>query len=320
MYFVYPGYSTTVPAYIKALPGYTETRGTSEGLQTWFPDWSNTTYQNFVLDFFTAFSERYDNDARLAFLQVGFGLWAEYHIYDGPMILGQTFPSKTFQASFFNHLASVFHTLTYSVSIDAAETERSPFAVSPSLLELNFGLFDDSFLNQDHDAYNRDCFNFFAFGVRYENAPMGGELSYYTAHDQKTALNPTGPYGVSFEQMAATYHISYMIGNDQPAYQTLTRIKEAGMSTGYRFAITALETTGSQSRGTITNEGIAPIYYDTYVTINGIRSTTSLKGLLPRQALEFTAASGGTTPIVTIESDRLVSGQTIEFAASLANE
>jgi len=320
MYFVYPGYATTVPAYIKALSGYTESTGTSEGLQTWFPDWSNSTFQNFVLDFYTAFSKRYDNDARLAFLQVGFGLWAEYHIYDGPMTLGETFPSKAFQTSFFNHLSSVFQTLAYSVSIDAAETERSPFAVEPSLLALNFGLFDDSFLSEEHDDYNAACFNFFSFNTRYGTSPMGGELSYYTDHDQQAALEPTGPHGVSFEQMAAQYHISYMIGNDQPEYQTLARIREAGMSTGYRFAVTSFESSATESRGTIANNGIAPIYYDAYVTVNGIRSTVSLRGLMPGQSLEFSAASGGDAPTVTIESDRLVTGQTIEFTANLTNE
>ena len=28
------------------------------------------------------FAARYDDDPRIAFLQVGFGLWGEYHIYD----------------------------------------------------------------------------------------------------------------------------------------------------------------------------------------------------------------------------------------------
>lgn len=61
---------------------------------------------------------------------------------------------------------------------------------------------------------------------------MGGELNYYTDHDQQHALDPEGPHGISFEQMAAQYHISYMIGNDQPEYQSMARIEEAGLSTG----------------------------------------------------------------------------------------
>ena len=87
---------------------------------------------------------RYDADPRLAFLQVGFGLWAEDHVYD---------PGE--------RLAS----------------------------------------------------------------PVGGELSYYTDYDQEHALDlPDGPHGVAFETLAAEYNVSYMIGNDQPDYQSWARI------------------------------------------------------------------------------------------------
>jgi hypothetical protein len=109
-----------VPEYIKNISTYNETEGVSEGETTWFPDWTSNVLQGFVLDFYTAFASRYDNDPRLAFLQVGFGLCGEYHIYDGPMVLGSTFPLKEFQGLFIEHMASAFHSLKWSISIDAA--------------------------------------------------------------------------------------------------------------------------------------------------------------------------------------------------------
>lgn len=319
LYFVYPGEQTTVPGYIKNSQGYNETIGTTEGLQTWFPDWSNTMLKNFLINFLSAFAARYDNDPRLAFLQVGFGLWAEYHIYDGPMVLGSTFPDKAFQLTFLNQMDAQFNTLKWNISIDAADTERSPFADTPSLLNLGFGLFDDSFLHKTHHLYNADCFTFFSYQNRYATAPMGGELSYYTNYDQRAALNPSGPYSISFEKLAGKYHISYMIGNDQPLYQTMNRIKTAGMATGYRFRITSFEASTTTSRGQIENRGIAPIYYDAYVAVNGVRSGQSLKGLLPGAAISFTVHTGGVSPSVTIESDRLVAGQTIQYQANLSD-
>ncbi len=39
------------------------------------------------------FAQRYDRDSRLGFLQVGFGSYAEYPLWDGPLKLGTTFPS-----------------------------------------------------------------------------------------------------------------------------------------------------------------------------------------------------------------------------------
>jgi hypothetical protein len=79
-YDTWPGRTTTVPSYIKALPDYHETQAPSEGRPTSFPDWSNAEYQRFILEFYEKFAQKYDRDPRLAFLETGFGLWAEYHI------------------------------------------------------------------------------------------------------------------------------------------------------------------------------------------------------------------------------------------------
>ena len=107
-YFVYPGKEATVPDYIKALPGYEQIHGKSERRETGFADWSHPELKRFTLEFYENLAARYDRDPRLAFVETGFGLWAEYHIYDGPMQLGKTFPDKSFQAEFARHLARVF--------------------------------------------------------------------------------------------------------------------------------------------------------------------------------------------------------------------
>ncbi|HEX7762029.1 MAG TPA: hypothetical protein VF433_00230, partial [Cellvibrio sp.] len=88
-----------------------------EGKNTFIPDWSSTELQAFILDFFTRFAERYDNDPRLAFIQLGFGSYAEYHLYDGNPTLGQNFPGKPFQTTFLNHVASLFSLTPWSISI-----------------------------------------------------------------------------------------------------------------------------------------------------------------------------------------------------------
>lgn len=65
------------------------------------------------------------------------------------------------------------------------------------------------------------------------------------------------------------------------------------------------------------NIGIAPIYYDAFPAIGGVRSPESLKGLLPGEMRTFRVASGGSSPDLAIECDRLVPGQTIEYEADL---
>jgi hypothetical protein len=311
----YVGRPTGVPAFIKALPDYRETVATSEKKRTGFPDWSHPELRRFVLDFFGRFTEKYDRDPRLAFVEVGFGLWAEYHIYDGPMELGTTFPSVAFQREFAMRLGQVFRETPWMVSVDAAG-DHSPFAADVEVLALPFGLFDDSFNHAQHAKGNEP--NWDRLGRdRWKRAPAGGEFSFFEPEDQKEALSAAGPHGVPFERHAAKFHVSFMIGDGQPRFQKPDRIREAGLACGYRFRVTRFESRAGRSVVTIRNTGIAPIYHDAFPAVDGVRAKESLKALLPDQERMFEIAAGGTAPALTIESDRLVPGQRIEYDADL---
>ncbi|MEO9476148.1 MAG: DUF4832 domain-containing protein [Cyclobacteriaceae bacterium] len=311
--FTYPGKKTAVPDYIKALADYNETEGTTEGQTTWFPDWTHQELIDFTIEFYERYAEKYDGDPRLAFVQTGFGLWAEYHIYDGPSIIGETFPSKDFQASFFKHLDTLFVQTNWSISIDAASSTYSPFSADPDLLNINFGLFDDSFMHSTHSGYNTQSWNFFD-RERYKTAPAGGEFSYYSDYDQKNVLNEDiGAYGIAFETFVEDFHMSYINGNDQNRYQSIDRIKDASMYMGYRFKINSFKTASANSIVEIKNVGVAPIYYDAYVTVNGVRATESLKYLSPGENLTCEIASGGSPSTLTIESDYILPTQEIEY-------
>ncbi len=319
-YFVYPGRETTVPLSIKKLADYQETIGTSEGQETHFCDWRHPALQEFVLDFTTQFSRRYDRDPRLAFLQVGFGLWAEYHIYDGPLSMGQTFPSKAFQIRFLQHLNQSCASLPWSISVDAADSEYTPLADSPELLRLNFGLFDDSFLCKEHAKVN--ALNWRALGEnRWQRAPAGGEFSYYTKRDQKQALSDQGPNGEKFESAAARFHLSYIIGSDQPDYQPMQRIAAAGQALGYRFRVTEALLDPPLLKLRVENVGIAPIYRDAYFEYSGKRSAQSLRSLLPGSSLDteihIPADKEWDPTALRIQCEHLVAGQEIQFEAAL---
>jgi hypothetical protein len=314
--YVYVGRLTSVPDYIKDLPDYHETEGISEGQTTWFPDWTNQELKDFTLEFYTKFAEKYDNDPRIAFIEVGFGLWAEYHIYDGPFELGVTFPSKEFQEDFFYHMDTTFVVTPFMISIDAASDKYSPFEEKPELKELHFGLFDDSFMHEEFGKpgeYNTESWNFFDRN-RYKVSPAGGEFSYYTDYDQEHVLDlPDGSHGKPFEYFAKEFHITFIIGNDQPNYQPASRIKQASMASGYMFKVSSFLSKQDSSLVTVKNVGIAPIYYDAFITVDGIRSTVSLKYLLPGDSIICPVSAGGVQPELTITSDRLVEGQEIEF-------
>ena len=316
--YTYVGQQCAVPDYIKAWPGYEETKSKSEGRDTYFPDWRCEELQRFHLEFHKKFAERYDSDPRLAFVQTGFGLWAEYHIYDGPCKIGKTFPSHQFQETFFREMQNYFKETTWSISIDAADAFYSPLNAKKELLEIPFGNFDDSFMHETHHQYNRDCWMFFGED-RYKIGPRGGEFSYYSDYDQRHCLDKEGMYGRTFESQVAEYHMTYILGNDQPGYQTMDRIKEASMSMGYKFEIKDFRVKGNEAAVLITNIGVAPIYRDAYVAVGGVRGEYSLKDLMPGDEVWIHIKGDGVSAqaVPAIECDHLVPGQKIEYKASV---
>lgn len=312
--YTYPGYSCAVPDYIKSWPGYEATNAKSEGRNTEFPDWRCDELQRFHMEFHRRFAERYDKDPRLAFVEIGFGLWAEYHIYDGPCIIGRTFPSHDFQAQFLPKMDEWFQDTPWLFSIDAADSKYAPFHKQKSLLELGFGNFDDSFMCEDWDGYNWSSWSFFGRD-RYKKGPAGGEFSYYSDYDQKHVLDKGGMYGRKFEDVVAKVHMSFIIGNDQPGKQTPERIKEAAMSMGYRFEVQDFRIKEGESASVlIANVGVAPIYRDAFVSVDGVRGAFNLRELMPGDQQWVTISCKATEASrPAIECDHLVKGQKIEF-------
>ena len=317
---------TAVPDYIKALPDYNETYSENPGGDgpTYYADWSNVELQWFTKQFYTDFAAKYDNDPRIAFVQVGFGHWSEYHTYGTPLQLGVNFPTHAYQTEFLTHVNSVFKNIPWSISTDAAATSYTPIARSEALKALDFGLFDDSFMHATHEISQGGGYNERSWialdTTRWKRAPAGGEISYYTRDDQRNFLNPEGMYGITWEEAASKYHITYMIGNDSPNpnnHGTPERMKEASMHCGYSFMIEDYRIKDDSVAIKITNTGIAPIYKDAYVAVGGVRSQESLKHLLPGSSLLIKIKTNNPSSEPTIESDFLVEGQRIEYEADL---
>ena len=316
--YTYPGYSCAVPDYIKEWPGYEATNGKSEGRKTEFPDWRCEELQRFHMEFHRRFAERYDKDPRLAFVETGFGLWAEYHIYDGPCVIGKTFPSHDFQTQFLPKMDEWFQDTPWLFSIDASDNKYAPFHKQKELLDLNFGNFDDSFMCEDWGGYNWSGWKFFGED-RYKKGPAGGEFSYYSDYDQKHVLDKAGMYGRVFEDVVAKVHMTFIIGNDQPGKQSAERIAEAAMSMGYRFEVRDFQVKESEKASVlIANVGVAPIYRDAFVEVEGVRGDLNLRTLMPGDEAWVTIPCKATTasrPVIAC--DHLVAGQEIQYQADI---
>ena len=117
--------------------------------------------------------------------------------------------------------------------------------------------------------------------------------------------------------------MTYIIGNDAPegSYATKDRVYEASSYAGYKFEITGYAVNKISAAIRVKNIGIAPLYHNAYVTVKGVRSEKSLKGLLPGKEATFTVAGieigDKESPEPTITSDKLLEGATIPYKASL---
>ena len=88
---------------------------------------------------------------------------------------------------------------------------------------------------------------------------------------------------------------------------------------GYRFEIRDFcVNPGKSASVLIANVGVAPIYRDAWVAVEGVRGSFNLRGLMPGEStwvqIECNASSSSKP---AIECDHLVKGQKIEYQASV---
>lgn len=324
--YVHPGEKTrgvrgrtAVPDGIRSRGDYHETYARNPGGDgpTYYPDWSCEALKDWTLAFYERFAAKYDRDPRIAFVEVGFGHWAEYHTSGTVTRLGVNFPDRAFQVRFAQKLNEIFVETPWLVSIDAADVERSPLAESVQL-ELGFGLFDDSFMHAKHeiasgDGYSERCWR--AFGLdRWQYAPAGGEISYYSRNDQRKFLSPAGIHGVTWEAAAAKYHVTFMTANDsmRGSYATADRFASAADACGYHIKV--VSRTWSAEKGleaTLANDGVAPVYHRVFPTADGVRCAEPLGRLLPGAAKAFSFPTAGSDAEIELDSDKLPKGMTI---------
>lgn len=312
--------ATAVPQYIKDMDDYKETSNSVEGSKTYYADWRHDELKWFTKQFITDFNAKYATDPRIAVVQLGFGHWSEGHIYGTELQLGVNFPSKAYQKEYFLHVANTLE-IPWGMSIDGGDSYYSPVAEDEELLALEFGAFDDSFMHEGHElasgsGWNEMCWDGIGKEYRWIKGICGGEISYYTSNDQKNFLNPAGMYGWTWEAASAKYHISYMLANNAPGskHATVDRFREAGIASGYTFRVSDCRTNGTETRFTVSNQGIAPIYRDAYFTIGNTQSEVSLRGLLPGKGIEIVIPVGLTkAEDLQIVSPYILPSQKIDF-------
>ena len=293
-----------------------------------FPDWSNPALPQFIISFYEALAARYpDQSCGLGYVEVGFGLWGEYHIdfdnlsnfsstdCDTPEeSLGRLFPAKVDQRAMLSAIGDALTTIPWGISIDAADTDFCPYdadelpAGSPA-----FGLFDDSLLHEEWEDTNYGNWEYFYSA--YPARMNGGEFSYYTDDDQEHALDADGPNGVSLAKAARDCCISFVIGDGQSDYVTADALAAAGRQLGYALTIEDSNVSGDRVTITVRNTGCGVVPCNLYAAFGTVQSSSSLKGLLPGSSRILTITISNPDPAdFHITSPVLLPGQVVAYA------
>ncbi|PKL25726.1 MAG: hypothetical protein CVV47_03530 [Spirochaetae bacterium HGW-Spirochaetae-3] len=261
-----------------------------------FPDWSNPAVPAFIAAFYRKMAERYpDQSSGLAYVEVGFGFWGEYHIdfdnlsafsdEDADTVeeaVGRLFPSRADQLAILGVVAEAFTDIPWGISIDAADPDFGPFGESPPGGPPAFGLFDDSLLHAEWEAVNEGDWGF--FDHRTDSRVNGGEFSYYTRYDQRRALDADGPHGIPLAEAAGRRRLSFVIGDGQTKYRSPAELAAAGRLLGYALEVEDASPADGGTAVTVRNAGAAVVPFRLFAAFGAVRSSASLKGLMPGEA------------------------------------
>jgi len=88
---------------------------------------------------------------------------------------------------------------------------------------------------------------------------------------------------------------------------------------GYKFRIRDFRVKDGKAALLVANVGVAPIYRDAWIAVDGTRSECNLAQLMPGNEIwiEVNASGIGPKSVPTIECDHLVTGQRICFEADI---
>lgn len=291
-----------------------------------FPDWSNSGIGDFMVEFWQKLAERYpDPSTGLAYVEVGFGLWGEYHldfdnlsVFSDPTTstkagaMGKLFPSRSEQKRILSAVNTAFVNMPWGISIDAADADFGPYLSPAAASGLDFGLFDDSLLHEDWADSNRNNWSFFGSGRKLQ--VNGGEFSYYTDHDQRYALLSKGPHGTSLSQIGQNCGLSFVIADGQTQWHSPAVLAGAGSCLGYSIHVVEKTYTSGVLSIRVRNNGVATVSHPVRAVADLLESDLDLQGLQPGQERLLTIGGlSSESAVLGFTSPYLIAGQEIPW-------
>ncbi|MNC05809.1 hypothetical protein D3C75_533030 [compost metagenome] len=233
------------------------------------PDYMNPVLLKRHKELIAKLGERYNNDSRIAFVQLGsLGHWGEWHTWDNPGA-EIPFPGSIISDQYVEHYLEAF--------ADKHLLMRRPYSI---VKERKLGLFNDMFGNPEHttegfEDWFKNGYTFWLTGEKipavpdfWVYAPSAGELADSSEGDKyfRSSL-----FGATLDQ-AKNSHVSWL-GPSSPMAEKYSPEVNANIQTflstiGYRFRLHAETHAKSAKPGDVlpvrmtwVNEGVAPFYF-----------------------------------------------------------
>jgi hypothetical protein len=231
--------------------------------------------------FIAAFGKRYDGDPRIGFITAGLlGTWGEWHTYPR----NDLFASKNTQQRVLEAYAKAFTKTPILLRYPAGDNDPE----YASNANRAMGYHEDSFAWDTLANYPNGQAENFSFMYRLKTAgeaavnkwraqPVGGEIRpelWGQIFDEK----PQHPHAQDFAECVRQTHVTWLMDSgmfrENPPLDRCKRALEQVRGMGYDFYVRTAEISRNDSNVkiqlTVTNQGVAPFYYDWRMEIAAI--------------------------------------------------
>ena len=269
VFLEYPGKTNAIPQFLID-DGLKVRHWKSEDGEIHTPDYEDPRIRKAMRQFIAAMGERYDGDARIAWLTVGMlGLWGEWHDYPKE----ELFASKEVQTEIMDAYEAAFNKTKLHLRYPAGDQDYSHAANA----ERDFGYHDDSFAWATIPTGKSEDDWFFgsllesagpAAVDKWKSEPIGGEIRPET---WGCVFEEPGcaPKGQEFDKCVQHTHVSWLMDSGmflkpQPK-KLIDMAKKKTASMGYQLTIESatlkMEADNRSVYVKIGNRGVAPFYY-----------------------------------------------------------
>ncbi len=282
------------------------------------PDWNNETLMQAMLNFISAFGEKYNNDSRIFLVTLGlYGMWGEWHV-GSDKTFDMTQENKT-------RLANAYKEAFPETNLMARYADAMP---DPQIFGYSDGLFFSQSIstNPANRWYFHNMLKINNADKNWMMHPVGGEID----PDLQSTIWKSWPNTVgqdvteSMDSIHPTFLIChYLFQYAKPGTHEWENAIRAQKMMGYSFFVDQYRLTASEGKITveleIQNKGIAPMYANWDMEIGVLDSANLFYSIGTSKCNFHNIQPGGLNNYRAIEATEKIEDGTYKVLVRMVN-